>query len=141
MSAGCHLTLEFKKCIDIREDWSLLRIWQERTKSPFFASVSVTAWRGLLLVGTLELCGLGGYWREELCALRAPVNQTRNSWPATAVIQVSWGIFFNFMKMNMALKFPSDLGFLLIASIFMEDGKTMVGGYGVESVFRQVALA
>ena len=42
-----------------------------------------------------------------LCALhRALVNQTRNSWPATAVIQASWGIFFNFMKMNMALRIP-----------------------------------
>ena len=64
MSDGCHLILGFKKCIDIREDWSLSRLWQERTKSPFFASVSMTAWRGLLLVGTLELCELGGYSRD-----------------------------------------------------------------------------
>lgn len=138
MNAGCHLTLEFKKCIDIREDWSLLRLWQERTKSPFFASVSVTAWRGLLLVGTLELCGLGGYWREGC----VPCTEPQLIRPETAGLPQQWfrspgGFSLTLWRWTWLWEFPSDLDFLLIASIFMgrweDHGRRLRSGVCVQA--------
>ena len=107
MSDGCHLILEFKRCLDIREDWSLSRLWQEGTQSHFFGKYICDSLEGSPLGGHPGVVWAGRILEGGLCASHgALVNQTRNSWPATAVIQASWGIFFNFMKMNMVLRIP-----------------------------------
>ena len=92
-----------------------LRATKGTPKSPFLANVSAAAlrreWFSPFGVSP-GVAWLGGRLLE--AGLRASqgafVNQTTNSLPATAVTQASWGVFFNVMKMNMALRIPLGPG-------------------------------
>lgn len=107
LTDGCRLILEFKRSTDLGEVWSLLMLWQERTKYPILQASQRQPGGSPHLVGTLEWRGLGARLPEEgLRASHGAYNQTRNSLPATAVTQASWGVFFNIMKMNMTLRIP-----------------------------------